>query len=309
MTTESPLLFKNQQGRDAFAEQYPFAAHHFDQGVAKMHYIDEGRGDVVVMVHGNPTWSYYYRKLVRELRADYRCISMDHIGCGMSDVPPESEYSYTLHQRVDDLESLIKHLQIESFNMVVHDWGGMIGMAYADRHPEKIKRVVVLNTAAFPLPESKNLPAPLWLTRTALGEHLVLRYNAFSRIAARVSCRRKKISGLVMQAYAAPYEAPNRRIATLRFVQDIPLHPGDPGYDIISGVASRLTQFSGTPALICWGMKDFVFDRHFLAEWERYWPHAEVHRFDDCGHYILEDAFEEILPLVRAHLQQPLTPQ
>lgn len=302
VTEESPLRFKNQQGRDDFAAQYPFEAHYFNQGVANMHYIDEGSGEVVVMVHGNPTWSYYYRNLVRELRGDYRCISMDHIGCGMSDVPAESEYSYILKQRVDDLEALIDHLQIESLNLVMHDWGGMIGMAYADRHPQKIRRVVVLNSAAFPLPESRKFPAPLWLTRTALGEHLVLKFNAFSRIAARVSCKRKKISKLVMQAYAAPYEAPNRRIATLRFVQDIPLRPSDSGYDIISSVASRLDQFSSTPALICWGMKDFIFDRHFLAEWEGYWPHAEVHRFEDCGHYILEDAFEEILPLVRSHL-------
>jgi pimeloyl-ACP methyl ester carboxylesterase len=261
------------------------------------------------MVHGNPTWSYYYRNLVRELRGDYRCIAMDHIGCGMSDVPAEPAYSYTLKQRIDDLEGLIDHLQLESFNLVMHDWGGMIGMGYADRHPGKIKRLIVLNTAAFPLPETKKFPAPLWLTRTSLGEHLVLRYNAFSRVAARVSCKRKKISDEVMQAYAAPYEAPNRRIATLRFVQDIPLKPGDSGYDIISGVASRLEQFSDTPALVCWGMKDFVFDRHFLAKWEGYWPHAQVQRFDDCGHYILEDAFEEILPLVRSHLEKSLAIQ
>ena len=273
-----------------------------------MHYVDEGSGEVVVMVHGNPTWSYYYRNLVRELRGDYRCIAMDHIGCGMSDVPAEPAYSYTLKQRIDDLEGLIDHLQLESFNLVMHDWGGMIGMGYADRHPGKIKRMVVLNTAAFPLPESKKFPAPLWLARTTLGEHLVLRYNAFSRVAARVSCKRKKISDEVMQAYAAPYEAPNRRIATLRFVQDIPLAPSDPSWKIVEQTAGKLERFNDTPVLVCWGAKDFVFDDHFLAEWRQRWPHAVVHRFEDCGHYILEDATEEVVQHVQDFLRAQLIP-
>lgn len=272
-----------------------------------MHYIDEGSGEAVVMVHGNPSWSYYYRNLVLGLSTAYRCISMDHIGCGLSEVPAESLYSYTLKQRVDDLEALIEHLQLKSFNLVVHDWGGMIGLAYADRHPEKVKRFVILNSAAFPLPATKSFPAPLWLTRTRFGEYLVLKFNAFSRLAARISCKRKKLSDTEMQAYTAPYEMPERRIATLRFVQDIPLNSDDAGYDFISGIASRLKQFHNTPAIICWGLKDFVFDKHFLAEWQQYWPHADVHRFEDCGHYILEDAFDEILPLIKSHLSSSLS--
>ncbi|MFP6807304.1 MAG: alpha/beta fold hydrolase [Pseudomonadales bacterium] len=307
VVTESPLRFKNKEGRDDFAAQYPFKPHYFHQGVAQMHYVDEGAGEAVVMVHGNPSWSYYYRNLVQGLSNTYRCISMDHIGCGMSEVPCESLYSYTLEQRVNDLEALIDHLQLDSFNLVVHDWGGMIGLAYADRHPEKINRFVILNTAAFPLPASKHFPAPLWLTRTALGEFLVLKFNAFSRVAARVSCKRKKLTDTVMQAYTAPYEMPERRIATLRFVQDIPLRPGDGAYNLVLGIASRLKQFHNTPAIICWGLKDFVFDRHFLNEWQQFWPHADIHRFEDCGHYILEDAFDEILPLIKAHLSIPLS--
>lgn len=301
-----PLLrFKTDTARESFRVEYPFESNYFSLPAMRMHYLDEGDGPPVVMVHGNPTWSYYYRNLIKELRGDYRCIAPDHIGCGLSDVPDDSGYEYTLASRVDDLERLIDSLSLgNEITLVLHDWGGMIGMAYADRHPERIKRIVILNTAAFPLPASKPFPWPLWFARTRLGEFCVLRFNAFSRIAAELCCSRKKLTPEVKQGYAAPYEDPARRIATLRFVQDIPLNPEDKAYEIVLGVASRLDQFSKTPALICWGLKDFVFDKHFLAEWKKYWPHAEVHEYPDCHHYILEDAFEEIAPLIRKFMQK-----
>jgi haloalkane dehalogenase len=107
----------------------------------------------------------------------------------------------------------------------------------------------------------------------------------------------------VRQAYCAPYDSPANRIATLRFVQDIPLRPGDPGYDLVTSVQERLPAFRDRPVLICWGDKDFVFDHHFLEEWARLLPHAEVHRFPNCGHYVLEDGSEQIIGLVRRFLK------
>ena len=118
------------------------------------------------MVHGNPSWSFYYRNLVLALRDRYRCIVPDHIGCGLSDKPGDDRYDYTLSRRVDDLERLLEHLGItENITLVVHDWGGMIGMAYAVRHPERIKRLVILNTGAFHLPKSKPFPLGLRICR------------------------------------------------------------------------------------------------------------------------------------------------
>jgi haloalkane dehalogenase len=164
---------------------------------------------------------------------------------------------------------------------------------------DKIGRIVVLNTAAFPLPQTKKLPATLSLVRnTWLGSLLVTHCNAFSRGATTMAIKRRPMSKELKAAYMAPYDSPANRIATLRFVQDIPLKPADPGYQIIEATASKLTQFSDTPVLICWGDLDFVFDHHFLAVWEKTWPHAKVHRFEDCGHYVLEDAEEEIGGLV-----------
>ncbi|MBN2381353.1 alpha/beta fold hydrolase [bacterium] len=286
---------------ELFAREYPFQSHFFGPDGTRMHYLDEGPGEPLLMVHGNPTWSFYYRGLVQAFRGAYRCIVPDHMGCGLSDVPDDDHYDYTLKQRIDDLEALVAHLGLENeLTLLLHDWGGMIGMGFADRHPAMIKRLVIFNTAAFPLPVGKILPWQLGLTRTWLGEFLVLRLNAFSRIAARVCCRRKKLSPNLRQLYCAPYQAPDRRLATLRFVQDIPLRPGDRAYAIVQGVASRLDRFRSVPTLICWGERDFVFDRDFLEQWRRYLPEAEVHQWPNGGHYIVEDALEEIAPLIQA---------
>jgi len=286
-------------------DSYPFQGHSLALNGLRYHYLDEGQGEPVVMLHGNPTWSFYYRRLVLALRDSYRTIVPDHIGCGLSDKPDDGRYRYALEQRVSDLEALLEHLSVErDITLVVHDWGGMIGMAYATRHPERIRRLVVLNTGAFHLPATKRLPWSLWLCRnTALGAWLVRGPNLFCRVGARVCCKRHPMSAALRQAYVAPYNSWANRIAVLRFVQDIPLRPGDPSYARVSEVQEKLALLRGVPMLICWGEKDFVFDRHFLAEWEARFPEAEVHRIPDAGHYVLEDAAEEIIPWIRRFLQ------
>lgn len=257
-----------------------------------MHYLDEGPRDAppVLMVHGNPTWSFYYRNLVLALRGQYRCIVPDHIGCGLSDKPGDAQYDYRLKSRISNLDTLLKHLDLQApLTLVVHDWGGMIGFAWAVSNPNLIEKMVVLNTAAFPLPEGKKMPPALSLVRdSSLGAWLVRRFNAFSAIASRVAFK-KPVSREVRQAYKLPYNTPANRIATLKFVQDIPLSTQDPGYDILIKTAERLHLLEEKPCLIAWGEKDFVFDAPFLRKWLEYFPDAETHRFPDCGHYVLED--------------------
>lgn len=280
---------------------YPFESHYETVKGFRYHYIEEGEGEPVVMVHGNPSWSFYYRELMQRLSPHFHCIAVDHIGMGLSDKPTDEEYPYTLERRIDDLEAFLEQKGIvENIHLVMHDWGGMIGMGYAHRHPDRIKKIVVLNTAAFHLPKSKSFPLALWFTRTFLGAFLVRGFNAFSGMATREGVKRIKMPKEVRKGYTAPYNNWHNRIGTLRFVQDIPLKPGDPGYDVVAEVAKNLDQFAETPALIAWGLKDMVFDVHFLEEWEKHWPHAQVHRYEDGGHYILEDYQEEIGQLVEA---------
>jgi haloalkane dehalogenase len=294
-----------------FRALYPFASHHFAlrEGL-RMHYLDEGAGEPLVMVHGNPTWSFFYRELVLGLRDRYRCVVPDHVGCGLSDKPGDDRYVYRLASRIDDLEALLDALGlVRGVTLVLHDWGGAIGMGWAARHPERVARLVILNTAAFPLPASKKLPWQLGVVRDlrAMG-WAVQGLNAFAAVAARVAVR-SRLAPEVRRGYLAPYGSWHDRIATLRFVQDIPLGPGDPSWPAVLALHAGLAHFRATPALVCWGERDFVFDEHFLRQWQRELPDAEVHRFPDAGHYVLEDAGSEILPLVRAFLAaHPVAP-
>lgn len=282
---------------------YPFTGAYHKVNGYRLHVLDEGEGETVLMLHGNPTWSFFYRALVLGLRDRYRVIAPDHIGCGLSDKPGEQDYDYTLQRRVDDLAVLIEQSRVRGpITLMMHDWGGMIGMAYAARHPQRIGRLVLLNTAAFHLPKTKKLPMSLWLCRkTPLGDLLIRETGLFTSVLARWAvCQPMEQS--VREAYLLPYRAPQDRAGLLRFVQDIPLRPGDPSYDLVSEVQAKLPAFRQTPTLILWGEKDFVFDHHFLREWQRHLPAAEVHRFPNAGHYLLEDAGAEILPLIHDFL-------
>jgi cis-3-alkyl-4-acyloxetan-2-one decarboxylase len=289
---------------DELKKEYPFTGRYLDLDGLRLHYLDEGRGEPVVMLHGNPTWSFYYRNLVLALRDCYRCIVPDHIGCGLSDKPGDKSYDYTLGRRMGDLERLLDHLGITTgITLVLHDWGGMIGMLYAVRHPSWIKRLVILNTAAFHLPKEKQLPFTLKLCRdSSLGGFLVRGFNAFSLAASFIGCKKNPLPAHLRRAYRLPYNSWQNRIATLRFVQDIPLNPGDRSYPLVSETAAGISAFSELPMAIFWGERDFVFDRSFLSEWEQRFPNAEIHRYADAGHYILEDMKEEVIPLIAGFL-------
>lgn len=291
---------------DELKAEYPFTGKYLDLDGLKYHYLDEGSGPTVVMVHGNPSWSFYYRNLVKALSKNHRCIVPDHIGCGLSDKPGDDRYDYTLERRVADLERLIDSLGItEKITLVVHDWGGMIAMAWAVRHRSRVGRLVILNTAAFPLPKEKPLPMALRICRdTFLGTLLVRGLNAFAVGAAFVGCKLNPMSSALRRLYCLPYDSWHNRIATLRFVQDIPLAPGDRGYDLVSTTANGLAQFRSLPALIIWGEQDFVFDHHFLEEWQNRLPQAEVHSWSNGGHYILEDVRDEAITMIAAFLER-----
>ena len=282
-----------------------------------MSYLDQGPrdGEVVVMLHGNPSWSYYWRTLVAGL-ADpasgkrYRCIVPDHVGMGLSDKPDDylaskPRYDYTLQSRVDDLEALLRHAGVDDatpVTLAVHDWGGMIGFGWALKHAAQVKRLVVLNTAAFPMPATKAMPWQIALGRDYfVGELLIRTFNAFSAGASWLGVERKMPAD-VRRAYVAPYDSWKNRIATIRFMQDIPLSPKDAAWPLLEAAGKALPSFADRPAFIGWGLKDFVFDRHFLERFRADLPQAEVHAFDDAGHYVLEDRHEVLVPAIRAFL-------
>lgn len=295
---------------------YPFTPQRFDvrPGVA-MSYLDEGppavdgvEREVVVMLHGNPSWSYYWRKLVLGLRDRYRCIVPDHVGMGLSDKPGDApgadpHYRYTLQSRVDDVERLLQHLGITGpVTLAVHDWGGAIGFGWGLAHSQQIQRLVITNTAAFPLPAAKPLPKRLRLGRdSALGTGLIRGLNAFAGGAARMGVV-TPMPPAVRRAYLAPYDSWAHRIATSRFVQDIPLGEGDAAWPLVQAIGRKLPGYADRPAFIGWGLRDFVFDHHFLAGFTAALPGAQVHAFADAGHYVLEDKAAVLVPAIREFL-------
>lgn len=285
---------------------YPFAGHRFAvrPGIA-LHYLDEGPrdGEVVLMLHGNPSWSFYWRRLVLALRDRYRCIVPDHVGMGLSDKPDDARYPYTLGARIEDLDGLLRHLGIDgAVTLAVHDWGGGIGFGWAASRASRVARLVILNTGSFPLPAAKPLPTALKFGRdSALGEFVIRRFNAFAAIAARIGVERPMPAD-VRRAYLAPYDSWAHRIAIARFVQDIPLGPGDRAWPWVEAMARRLPDYADRPAFIGWGLRDFVFDRHFLQGFTAALPDAELHAFEDAGHYVLEDKAEVLVPAIRRFL-------
>lgn len=278
-----------------FADIYPFQSKEIHIGLHRYHYLDEGTGETLLMLHGNPTWSFYYRNIVLGLKSQYRCVVPDHIGCGLSDKP--QQYNYTLSQHIENLEVLCERLALKDITLVMHDWGGAIGMGFAVRHPEKIKRLVIFNTSAF---LSDQIPLSINICRLPVfGEIAIRCLNAFAGLAIFRACKnQERMTPMVRTGYLAPYDSYANRIANLRFVRDIPMNPRVPSYPIVKSIQTQLSQFHDRPILIIWGMKDFCFTNHFLRQWREYYPSAEVHEIPDAGHYVVEDACERIIPLM-----------
>lgn len=300
---------------------YPFESRwHVTAGGHRMHYIDEGWADgtgdgagpadpvPVVCVHGNPSWSFLFRDVVAALRPTRRVIAMDHIGCGLSDKPGDAAYGYRLANRVDDLDGLIDTLvgPDTPVDLVLHDWGGMIGSAWAMRHRGRVRRLVAMNTAAFGLPPGRRLPVTLKLLKAAgpLAELMVRGGNAFAGLAAHGWATARPMPPDVRDGFLFPYRTWADRIATLRFVQDIPLGPEDVSYATVKAVDDAVAAglYAGVPTFLLWGLRDFVFDAAFLAEWHRRLPHARVSAHEGAGHYVLEDLGARGVAEVAAHL-------
>lgn len=279
---------------------YPFTPRGFvtPRG-ARMSYLDEGQGsEAVLMLHGNPTWSFYYRELVQAVAPGLRCIVPDHIGMGLSDKP--ATYPYTLAARIDDIAALVASLGLTKVHLVVHDWGGAIGFGFAARRPDLIGRLVILNTAAFPSP---HIPARIGLCKLrGAGTALVRGLNGFAWPATWMAMHRRRLSADEKRAFLLPYDSWANRVAVDAFVKDIPMNPAHPTWPALAATAEGLQQFTNRDALVVWGGKDFCFNDHFYAEWRERLPQAESVYLPDAGHYVLADANTEVVPRIARFL-------
>lgn len=293
-----------------FGGAWPFEPRWFDTSEGRLHYIDEGprHGRPVVLVHGNPTWGFLYRHFVPPLAdAGFRVIVPDHLGFGRSD-KPDVPRLYRIERHAERLEALLESLELRRATVVPQDWGGPIGLYWATRHPERVDSLYVLNTFAHRPPEKVPLPLPLRLFRLpGVGEVMVKGLDLFTRVflfRAGV-VKRDRLDATVRAAYRAPHPDWKSRTAVLVFPREIPAGPEGRVADFCAEIENGLrTHFGSKPVSIAWAMRDVAFSEDMLERmWLETFPDAPVMRLEKAGHYLQEDAHEDLVPALIAHLR------
>ena len=287
---------------ETFAGTFPFTPHYHAVNGVLLHYVDEGEGDPVVLVHGDPTWGYLYRRFIGPLARTRRCIVPDHMGMGKSETP-RSPYPYRLVHHRENLEALILALDLRQITFVLHDWGGPVGLGVASRHPERVKRLILMNTwAEAPWPGAP-FPRLIEIVRSARGERFVLQRNAYVEPALRgTAYRPERLTEAVLDPYRAPFPTPESRLALLSWSRDIPVAESDPSFPEMKEIEQRLPLFAGVPILLVWGMGDPVLGLPVLRSWQRRYPHARTHEIYDASHFVPEDAPEQVVRAIEAFL-------
>jgi haloalkane dehalogenase len=282
------------------ASDFPFTPNFFDSPMGAMHFVDEGRGDPVLMLHGNPTWSFIYRKFIPEIAKTHRVVAPDHIGFGLSD-KPEDEAAYSLKAHIENLEALVLKLDLKDITLVMQDWGGPIGLGMAARHPERIKALVILNTFGFypPMdgvdPERLRLPPPLLLMRArGIGDFIVRRMGFFERQVMTIATASKR-DAKTRRAYTGIFTSFAARAGVMAFPRMIPTNPLHPSAKVLlEETGPFIAAFNG-PARIFWGVKDPLIPIGALAAWEKRLPQAEVTQFATARHYLQDDDPEAVI--------------
>lgn len=311
-TNRSPWLLPVRLGRSGgygpgmstdwtFGGTWPYVPQWFDSPDGRMHYIDEGQGRPVVMVHGNPTWGYLYRNFIGPVvDAGFRVIVPDHLGFGRSDKPDDADL-YRVPRHAERLDTLLESLGLEDATIVVQDWGGPIGLSWATNHPERVRSLFILNTFAHRMREEVKLPAVIKMFKTpGVGELMIKGGHLFVRgfMFQQGVVHKDRLTPEVKRAYLAPNDSWSKRTPVLVFPREIPAAPGDPNSEFAGGIEDRLKEhFRHKPVHIAWPMRDPAFTPDMLQDlWLDTFPDAEVTQIEDASHYIQEDAFEILVP-------------
>jgi haloalkane dehalogenase len=261
---------------------YPFTSHYLDLANGRMHYVDQGQGQPIVFVHGTPTWSFLYRDLIKRLSARYRCVAPDQIGFGLSDKPVNWTYRPADHAL--NLAKLIEHLDLHEITLVVHDFGGPIGLSYAVEQPENIARLVVFNTWMWSLADDRQVRRADRLVRGVLGKYLYTRLNASPRfLLPALWANKATLTPEVHKAYTAVHPQAQDRMGMYQLAREL-LGSSD-WYD---GLWERRARLANIPALLLWGLKDATFGAG-LGRWREVFPQAQVITYPDAGHFVMEE--------------------
>lgn len=280
---------------------YPWTPKQYavDRNHHKMAYLDEGTGRPIVMVHGNPTWSYIWRDFVKGLSSHARCIVPDHIGFGCSDKPRDGTY-HTLERHIRNLTALLRHLELDKVTLVLSDWGGPIGLGWATRNPEKVERLILMNTWGMRSDGLLKFPMSFRALRSpGMGEILIQKHNLWvERFLPLGIAKKERVTEGLMDAYRAPFPFPDDRAAILRFMRMVPIRGGDESYETMGEIEAGLEALD-VPVDIFWGGKDSALTprvAHYFADLLPQGDPDEVITLGDAAHFVQEDAHEAIVP-------------
>lgn len=277
---------------------YPFEGRRLSTALGELHYVDEGRGLPVLMLHGNPTWSFEYRHLIKGLADSFRCVAPDHLGFGLSDKPFDVDYTPALHAR--NVERLVDELGLDELVLMAGDWGGPIGLSLAAKCPGRVKAMVLFNTFAWPVgPLDFYYQGFGRIMGGPLGRYLVQHHDFFvERVLPAAVARKRVLSPMVMDHYRRPFAVPADRKASWSFPAQIL-----GAHDWLAQLWARRQRFRDLPFLVLWGLRDPAFRPKELERWRRELSRAEIHALADVGHSIPEEAHAEALPLIRRFLE------
>lgn len=286
----------------AFASEWPYEPHFLEVAGQVLHYVDEGPRDAppILCVHGNPTWGFFYRALIERFSKTHRVIAVDHLGCGLSQKPKDG--TYRLADHISRLLAVVRALDLQNTTLVVHDWGGPIGLGTALSDLDRFERIAITNTGAFP---GLECPLRIRVCRIPLLGALGVRgLNLFAgRATTMAVARGTGLQGAVKAGFLAPYGSWADRIAVQRFVEDIPLAESHPSYPTLAALGEALPRLAKLPIGLLWGEKDWCFTPKFREEFQRRLPGIEVQRLERAGHYLFEDDPEASLAWLARFLQ------
>ncbi len=271
---------------------YPFEQKELTLPAGTMRYVDEGEGDPILMLHGTPTWSFLYRHFITSLSADYRVIAPDYLGSGLSDKPSLADFGYTPPDHAASVAALIDALGLENFTLVVHDFGGPIGLPYALDHPEKLRRLVIFNTWMWPL-EGITFALTTPLLGGPIGRFLYEKTDfEFSTIVPSVYADRSNLTPEIEAHYRGPFDG------TIGWTYARALGGSRDWY---AQLWEKRAAIADHPALLLWGMEDRIFGPG-LARWEDALTNPTIVRLEQAGHFVQEEAPEAALKHMRTFL-------
>lgn len=275
---------------------FPFESRYVEIEGHRIHYIDEGKGPVILFCHGTPEWSFGWRDLIRDLHRDFRCIAPDYLGMGLSDKPQNADFTCEGHAR--RLWRLVEKLQLEEICIVANDFGLSIGLSYAVQFPEKVKRISIFNGWMWSLNKDKHYSSAGRVFKTWFGKALYYYFNfPVNVIMPMAFGNKKKLTREAKRHYRQALPNAASRRATYAFAQEV-LNAG-PWWQSLWERRERIT---AKPFLIFWGMKDRFVPSYELEKWEKAVPGAKVIRCADAGHFVQEEAAELMIAELRKFL-------